>query len=82
MRISFPTEQAWGALRPYTPSGDGCERVATLSSSSGAALTGTLFFDGTGATFPSEMQMGVLVAKIMAFSASFQRIRAWIPCKS
>ena len=42
---SFPTERAWGALLPYTPSGDGCERVHTLSRSPGAILLETLVSD-------------------------------------
>ena len=34
----FQTKRAWGALLPYTPSGDGYERVHTLSRSPGAVL--------------------------------------------
>ena len=57
-RIWFPAKQAWGAPLPYTPSGDGCERVHTLSRSPGDELEGSLvsdgardlLFDGTGAT--------------------------------
>ena len=44
----FPTAQAWGALLPYTPSGTGCERVATLSRSPGAGLAGSLVSDDAG----------------------------------
>ena len=38
MMALFPTARAWGALLPYTPSGTGCERAATLSRSPGAVL--------------------------------------------
>ena len=39
----FPTTRAWGALLPYTPSGDGGERVHTLSRSPGTGLAGSWF---------------------------------------
>ena len=38
--IWFPTVRVWGAPLPYSPSGDGCERVATLSRSPGGIWVG------------------------------------------
>ena len=35
--FGFRRRGAWGAPLPYSPSGDGCERVATLSRSPGKA---------------------------------------------
>ena len=41
----FPTTRAWGALLPYTPSGTGCERVATLSRSPGGCSSAASDFE-------------------------------------
>ena len=48
LRIWFPKTRAWGAPLPCTPSGDGCERVITLSRSPGVRLAGSLVSDGAG----------------------------------
>ena len=47
----FPTTRAWGALLPYTHSGTGCERVATLSRSPRAVLVEILVPDDAGCPF-------------------------------
>ena len=44
----FSTTRAWGALLPYTPSGDGAERAVTLSRSPGAVLVEIFVSDGAG----------------------------------
>ena len=47
-RFRFRQREAWGALLPCTPSGTGCERVHTLSRSSGAVRSEVLVSGGTG----------------------------------
>ncbi len=44
-RFRFRRRGAWGALLPYTPSGTGCERVATLSRSPGGCSIATSDFE-------------------------------------
>ena len=65
MTALFPTTRAWGALLPYTPSGDGAERAATLSRSPGAVPAGIWVFDGAGA--------GVLVKNLASDEAGVGR---------
>ena len=47
----FPTARAWGAPLPYTPSGTGCERAATLSRSPGGCSFEGLVSDDAGYSF-------------------------------
>ena len=48
-RIWLPTKQAWGALLPYTPSGDGMrEGCAPRALFRGAVLAGIWISDGAG----------------------------------
>ena len=54
MRISFPAARAWGAPLPYTPSGDGYERVVTLSRSPGAGLARIWISDDAGNGFGGD----------------------------
>ena len=44
-RFRFRRRGAWGALLPYTPSGTGCERVATLSRSPGGCSSAASDFE-------------------------------------
>ena len=52
--FDFRRRGAWGALLPYTPSGDGCERVVTLSRSPGAGLAGISVSDDAGNCFGGD----------------------------
>ena len=47
----FPTTRTWGAPLPYTHSGDGGERVLTLSRSPGVVLAEILVPDDAGCPF-------------------------------
>ena len=51
MMALFPMVRAWGALLPYTPSGTGCERAATLSRSPGGCSSEGLVSDDAGYSF-------------------------------
>ena len=81
-KLWFPTTQAWGALLPYTPSGTGCERVATLSRSPEGCSTGKVGFRrdrGACSSAPVRSKVSTSDEAVVLFWRElwFPTTRAW-----